>query len=57
MKISTDVLNGRKEPSTNSSIVTTVKMNEVYTIVDVSGAWYKLKSGAGWIHSDYCKKI
>ena len=57
VKITTDVLNVRKEPSTNSSIVTTVKMNEVYTIVDVSGAWYKLKSGAGWIHSDYCKKI
>jgi len=35
----------------------------VFTIVDVqsgqgsSSGWGKLKSGAGWISLDYCKKL
>ena len=57
VKITADVLNVRKEPTPSSAIVTTVKKGEVYTIVATSGSWYKLKSGAGWIHSDYCKRV
>ena len=57
VKITADVLNVRKAPTTGSDISATVKKDEVYTIVDVSGSWFRLKSGAGWIHSDYCKRM
>ena len=56
MKVNTDVLNVRKAPSTSSAIATTVRRNEVYTIVEESGGWGRLKSGAGWISLDYCSK-
>ena len=38
---------------------TTVKRNEVYTIVGEENGWGKLKSGAGWISlsSKYVTKI
>lgn len=54
-------LNVRKEPNTTSQIVTTVKKNEVFTIVDVCNIgntrWGKLKSGAGWICMAYTEKV
>lgn len=58
VKITTDVLNVRKEPTTDSAIVTTVRKGEVYTIVGESsnGKWGKLKSGAGWISLAYTQK-
>ena len=61
VSITANLLNVRKEPSIKSSIVTTIKKNEVYTIVEESkgnGAskWGKLKSGIGWISLDYAKK-
>lgn len=56
VKITTDVLNVRKGAGTNYPIVTTVKNNEIYTIVETSGNWGKLKSGAGWICLDYVSK-
>jgi hypothetical protein len=28
-----------------------------FTIVDVSGNWGKLKSGAGWISLNFCSKL
>lgn len=57
VKIKTSVLNVRKGDSTDYPIVTTVKKNEIYTIVDESinkygNKWGKLKSGAGWILLD-----
>lgn len=57
VKVNTDVLNVRTGPSTDYRIATTVRMNEVYTIVDESNGWGKLKSGAGWISLDYTKRI
>lgn len=57
VKINTDVLNVRAGATTNSKIVTTVKMNEVYTIVETINNWGKLKSGAGWICLDYCIRL
>ena len=56
VKINTDVLNVRTGPGTSYSISTTVKMNQVYTIVEEKNGWGKLKSGAGWISLDYVVK-
>lgn len=57
VKITADVLNVRKGASTSYSIVTTVKKNEIYTIVGETNGWGKLKSGVGWIKLSYTKKV
>ena len=57
VKINTDVLNVRVGPGTNYRIATQVKKGNVFTIVTEKGDWGKLKSGAGWIHLDYTKKV
>lgn len=56
VKITADVLNVRTGPGTGYVVATTVKQNEVYTIVEEKNGWGKLKSGAGWISLDYVKK-
>ena len=58
VKIICDELNIRSGPGTSYKVVGTVKKNQVFTIIDVSGDWGKLKSGAGWISlgSKYIKK-
>ena len=56
VKITTAVLNVRKGPGTEYKVVTTVKNNEVYTIVETKGNWGKLKSGLGWISLKYTTK-
>ena len=57
VRINTDVLNVRAGAGTGYKITTQVKRHDIYTIVDENGKWGKLKSGAGWIHLDYTKKI
>ena len=57
VKITADTLNVRTGPSTNYTITTTVKKNEVYTIVDVINNWGRLKSGAGYISLAYTTKL
>ena len=61
VRVTTDVLNVRKGAGTDYPIVTTVKKNEVYTIVGevVVGneVWGKLKSGAGFICLSYTAKL
>ena len=57
VRINTDVLNVRAGAGTGYKITTQVLNNEIYTIVAENGKWGKLKSGAGWIHLDYTKKI
>jgi uncharacterized protein YgiM (DUF1202 family) len=61
VRVTTDVLNVRKGAGTNYPIVTTVKRNEVYTIVAeiVVGneIWGRLKSGAGFICLTYTAKL
>lgn len=58
VRITASVLNVRSGPSTNYKINTTVKKNEMYTIVEEKNGWGKLKSGAGWICLDgYAKKV
>lgn len=54
--INVDSLNVRNGAGTNYKINTTVKRNEVFTIVAEQNGWGKLKSGAGWIYLKYCKK-
>jgi len=61
VKVTTNPLNIRKGPGTDTAVVGAIKDKGVYTIVDEatgSGAtrWGKLKSGAGWISLDYTKK-
>ena len=56
VRITCDVLNVRADATTNSKIVTTVKQNEVYTIVGEKNDFLQLKSGAGFIHKDYTVK-
>lgn len=53
VKITADVLNVRTGPGVNYPVGTTVKRGEIYTIVETSANWGKLKSGAGWISLDY----
>ena len=57
VKITTSVLNVRKGPGTNYKIATTVKKGGVYTIVEESNGWGKLKSGAGWIKLSYTTRV
>lgn len=53
VKVIANVLNVRDGAGTKYKINTTVKKNEVYTIVEKKDGWGKLKSGAGWICLKY----
>lgn len=57
VKITASVLNVRSGPSTTYKVVTTVKRNEIYTIIAENNGWGKLKSGAGWISLKYTQKV
>ena len=57
VRINTKELNVRKGPGINYDVTTVVRLGEVYTIVDESNGWGKLKSGAGWINLSYTTKI
>ena len=61
VRVTADSLNIRKQPGTNYPIVGKITNKGVYTIVGEKpgqGAtkWLLLKSGAGWISSDYVEK-
>lgn len=56
VRINTKDLNVRKGPGTTYGVETVVHKNEVFTIVETSGKWGKLKSGAGWISLLYTEK-
>lgn len=56
VKVTADSLNVRQTPSGSGKIVTSVKKDEVYTIVEAENNWGKLKSGAGWISLRYTTK-
>lgn len=51
--ITTADLNVRTGPGTQYPVVTVVHRGEVYTIVEESGGWGRLKSGDGWISLAY----
>ena len=56
VQVKIDDLNIRTGPGTNYASKGFIKPG-VYTIVETDGKWGKLKSGAGWIHLDYVKKL
>ena len=56
VKVTAEKLNVRAGAGTSYEVVTQVKKGEVFTIVEESGGWGKLKSGAGWISLKYCQK-
>lgn len=56
VKVTTDALNIRKGPGTNYLVTGCIRDRGVYTIVETSGNWGRLKSGAGWICLDYTQK-
>lgn len=61
VKITASTLNVRGGVGTNYPITTTVRKNEIYTIVGEAikdtTKWGKLKSGAGWISLKYTQRI
>lgn len=57
VEITADVLHVRKEPTTNSSIVTSVKKPYRYTIIEERNGWGRLKSKVGWIKLSYTKRL
>ena len=50
IKVACDELNVRSGPGSGHKINMTVKKGGVYTVVEKSGGWGRLKSGAGWIY-------
>ena len=57
VRVNVNKLNVRSGPSANNAIVTQVKQNEVYTIVEEKEGWGKLKSGVGWLDLQYTQRI
>lgn len=57
VQVTASELNIRKGPGTSYATNGSIKDKGVYTIVDTNGDWGKLKSGAGWIHLGYTKRI
>ena len=56
-RVTANALNVRSGPSTKYRVNTVIRDKGTYTIVDTKGKWGKLKSGAGWIHLDYTKRV
>ena len=57
VKIVNDAIYVIDAPNPNANIKTTIYKNEVYTIVEVSGNYGKLKSGIGWINLSYTSRV
>ena len=62
VRVLADVLNIRGGPGTNYKILGVIKNKGTYTIIEESdgqGAskWGRLKSGAGWVSLDFCKRV
>ena len=57
VQVTASELNIRKGPGTSNAVVGGIKDKGIYTIVETKGDWGKLKSGAGWIHLGYTKKL
>ena len=57
VRVTTNGLNIRPEPSTRLSPVGIITDRGVYTIVEVQGEWGRLKSGVGWINLRYTERL
>lgn len=55
--IDTKVLNVRKGPGTQYSLVTVIGLNEKHLAIEEKDGWYKIKVGnkQGWVSGDYVK--
>lgn len=56
-RVNSNALNIRKGPGTNYAVARVITDRGTYTIVEVSGEWGKLKSGAGWINLNYTVRV
>lgn len=56
-RVNSNALNIRKGPGTNYAVARVITDRGTYTIVEVSGEWGKLKSGAGWINLNYTTRV
>lgn len=57
VKITASDLNIRSGPGTKYKVTGHITDKGIYTIVEKSGNWGKLKSGAGWICLKYTKEV
>lgn len=57
VKVTVAALNIRAGAGTKFPVKGCIKDKGVYTIVETSGEWGKLKSGAGWIYLKHTKKL
>lgn len=59
VKVIVDSLNIRAGAGTQYDVIGAIKAHGIYTIVETSGNWGKLKSGAGWtnINSKYVSRV
>lgn len=57
VRVTTDVLNIRRDATAKSDKMGEVRRGDVFTIVAEEGKWGYLKSGAGWIHLGYTERI
>lgn len=57
VKVTADALNYRSGPGTNYGINGTIRDMGVYTIIEESNGWGRLKSGAGWIKLEYTSRV
>lgn len=57
VRVTTDVLNIRRDATAKSDKMGEVRRGDVFTIVAEEGRWGYLKSGAGWIHLGYTERI
>ena len=57
VRVTATALNVRIGAGLKYKIKTDIKKGEVFTIVEESNGWGKLKSGAGWIRLKYTEKV
>lgn len=57
VKVTADALNIRSGPGTAYGVVGCIRDKGTYTIVQETGNWGKLLSGAGWISLKYTKRV
>ena len=58
-RVNVEELKIRTGPGTSHKVVGAIRDKGIYTIVEASGSWGKLKSGVGWINcsNKYCTRI
>lgn len=57
VKVTASALNIRNGAGTSYAVTGCIRDKGTYTIVETSGNWGRLKSGAGWICLDYTEKV